>query len=188
MLTMEAVGNGGWGKVERFGGGGQGEINWWHQDDHRWDIVLVCLYCFPPFPSPPWVVDSAENWICGYKYWGSSDQNYHQPWLRVRKVNFSEASWNNINFGGWIINSPGWKCEWEISMHHWDSGKWCQPYTRSVRQKWITRTYGTVGQRWLRMTLCCSKLSWLLSYSILRWYYRPCRNTLLPSSYVSACS
>ena len=44
MLTIKAVGNGGGGKVEGFGGGGQGERNGRHQDDHRQDIVLVCLY------------------------------------------------------------------------------------------------------------------------------------------------
>ena len=53
ILAMEAVGNGRGGLVEVFGGGGQGERNGRHQDGHRCDIVIVCLYCLPPFPYPP---------------------------------------------------------------------------------------------------------------------------------------
>ena len=30
------------------------------------------------------------------------------------KVKFSEASWNKLNFGGRIRNSPGRRCEWEL--------------------------------------------------------------------------
>ena len=35
MMTMEAVGNVGGGKVDAFGDGGQGERKRRHQDDHQ---------------------------------------------------------------------------------------------------------------------------------------------------------
>ena len=35
MLKIEAVGNSRGGRVEGFGGGGKGERNGRHQDDHR---------------------------------------------------------------------------------------------------------------------------------------------------------
>ena len=82
---LEAVGNGKEGQVDGFVGVVQGQINGRHWDDHWWDIVIVCLYCFPNFPSPPWVVESAANQLCSYKYWGGSAHNYHQPWLKVLK-------------------------------------------------------------------------------------------------------
>ena len=61
MLTMEVVGNGGGGRVERLLGGGKGERNGRQMDDQRWDIVLVLPYYLPPFLSYPFVVESAAN-------------------------------------------------------------------------------------------------------------------------------
>ena len=66
---------------------------------------------------------------------------------RYWKVKFSEASWNKLNFGGRIRKSPGGRCEWDLSMHHWSSGQLFHPCNMSVSQKWNTRTSGTVDQR-----------------------------------------
>ena len=66
---------------------------------------------------------------------------------RYWKVKFREASWNKLNFGGRIRKSPGGRCEWYLSMHHWSSGQLCQPCNRSFSQKWSTRTSGTVDWR-----------------------------------------
>ena len=35
MIMVEAVGNGGGGRVEVIGGGGKGDRNGWQKDDHR---------------------------------------------------------------------------------------------------------------------------------------------------------
>ena len=44
ILPMEAVGNGGEGKIEGFGGGGKAKINKWQRYHHWLYIVLVFLY------------------------------------------------------------------------------------------------------------------------------------------------
>ena len=165
---MEAVGNSGGGQFEGFRGGVQGEKNGRHRDDHRWDIVIVCSYCLPPFPSPPWVVESSKNRLCGYKYCGGSAHNYHRPWIQVPEGQVQWCITEQAQFWGWIRNSPGRRCGWERSMNHWFSGQWCHLFKRSSRKKCNTRTSRTVGRRWSWMTLFCSNLSWPLSYSILR--------------------
>ena len=104
------------------------------------------------------------------------------------KVKFSDALWNKLNFGRWIINLPGRICQWGRSMHHWSLGQWRQTCNRSFSNNSNTITSGTVDWRWLWMTLCCSNSSCPLSYIILEWSYRPCSNALWPPSYVSACS
>ena len=151
MLTMEAVGNGEGRRVEGFGVGGQGERNRQHWDDHQWDIVLVCLYCLPPFTSTPWVVESAANWLYGYQYWGGSPQNYHRPRLQLLE---GQIQWGIMEQAQcWEVNK---KLTWtKMWMRDLNASLVFRASISALQQEWNTRTSKTVDQRLSWMTLCC---------------------------------
>ena len=173
MLTMEAMGNGKGGWVERLGFGKQGERNRRHWYDHQWDIVLVFLYLLPlsfyPLSYGVSCKSTLRIQVLGWLYielpptlntgtWRSSSVRNHgiSSILGVKKETHPDEDAGESS-----------KCITGL----W--GDYVSLTTGSVRQKWKTRTSGTVDQIWSWMTICCSKSSWTLSYSILRWSYRP---------------